>query len=350
MPDQQVVDCGYFGPPTGRDLNGLPIFKCGLHGECVTTGGQRVPVCDRCPDRVPLTAPEWPDKWRDPLVVYDRQKHRNDGLRDLLAGRAAFVVCGGPSANAEKLERLNERGIFTLAVNNMAGHSRFRANAFVCSDPPSKFSYSIWQDPAIIKLIPRPKMTGGRARIRRRGPDGVLANVQIGHREYMTTEMCPNVWGFDRRSWLRPDDSFFTEPDAAWGNHDDGAAQTGEEKTVGTFMLALRLIRYLGARRVFLVGADFGMAGDRGDLGNYAFAQARDIDAVVANNAQYRIQNAWLCKMQETGVFARFGLEVYNCNERSRLRAFPFVPFAAALAAVRGDVEERPDLSSWYDR
>ena len=342
------TDCAYLGPETGRlHDETFPLRVCRRHGECCESAdAQRIPCCPRCNDRLPQADPEFARKWRDPLVMFNRELKQCDSLRNLLAGRSAFLACGGPSANDLPLEELNRRGVWTLAVNNMAGHARFRANAFVCADPPMKFSHSIWHDPAIIKLVPRSKMTGQRARIRRKAPDGTFSQISLGRKQWATTADCPNVWGFSRRSWLRPDDSFFTEPDAAWGNHNSGVGMTAEPKTVSTLLLALRLMRYLGARRVFLVGVDFGMSETRG----YAFPQARTADACAANNRQYEVQNAWLCRMAEAGLFEKYGMEVFNTFGYSRLRAFPYVPFETALEDVRGDVEETPDTFGWYEK
>ena len=275
---------------------------------------------------------------KDPLKVVDREKHPVECLENLLAGRSAFLVCGGPSAK-DKLHKLNRRGIFSLAVNNAAGNI-IRPQAFVCSDPPLKFSHSIWQDPAIMKFVPEPKFNGYRANTREK-KNGVfkLSDLKI-------TE-CPNVWGFKRESFLRPDDdSFFESEGACWGNLDAGVKQTGEPKTVCTMLIGLRLLAYLGAGRVYLLGVDFRMAPDYG----YAFNQARDEGASDSNNSQFQIVNTWLCKMQETGVFERRGIQIFNCYDRSGLRAFPYVDVDVAVKDVVGEVEEVPDLSYWYEK
>ena len=88
------------------------------------------------------------------------------------------------------------------------------------------------------------------------------------------------------------------------------------------------------------------MTPDRG----YAFDQKRDEGASDSNNRQFAIVNEWLCKMQEDGVFERRGVSIFNCCERSGLRAFPYVPFDIALKDVVGRVEEQPDLRGWYEK
>lgn len=370
-----MTDCIYRGAATGAPHEGEPLWACQRHGTCVDAAESNgVAACGDCPDRLPAEAPDFARRWRDPLLVYDRAKETTGALRGVLAGRSAFLACGGPSARALPLEALAERGVWTMAVNNAAGH--FPCQAFVCSDPPSKFSHSVWLDPAIMKLIPRPKMDRKRGRLRRKLPreewqvcDRCRATGRDGDRKcpacgglgclmfgpllgpdgrQMSAIDCPNVWGFSRRSWLACDDTFFTDPAASWGNQAAGVARTGEQRTACTMLLAMRLLRYLGAGRVFLLGVDFGMDPGRGPTGNYAFGELRDRDACQSNNMQYVIANSWLCRLQAAGVFERFGIEFYNCNASSGLRAFSYVPFDEALADVRAGVEPRPDLEGWY--
>jgi hypothetical protein len=141
------------------------------------------------------------------------------------------------------------------------------------------------------------------------------------------------------------------EPSAAWGNHNAGVERTGEPKTVCTLLLGLRLLYYLGARRIFLVGVDFFMDPKKDLLDNYAFGEERDNNACRSNNAQYRIVNQWLCSMQENGIFDQFGLEIYNCCENSGLRAFPYVPFDVAVDNAREGIPEEPyNLKNWYKK
>lgn len=320
-------------------------------------------------------------EWFDPLKIYDRRHHETDALRGMLGGRSVFLVCGGPSAKALPLEQLNNRGAWSLGINNVCGHDRFRANAFLCSDPPSKFSDSIWLDPGIMKILPKPKLSpNSRGRLRTKlppdqwidpCPDCGGTGRQKPPRDDKHCDMCsaigvvkfdwlkkgrwratsqdsPNVWAFDRRSWLSPDDSFFTEPDAAWGNHNAGVIQTGQPKTVCTMLLGMRVLRYLGASRVYLVGVDFYMDPNKGLLENYSFAQERDADAIRSNNEQFAIVNRWLCQLADDGVFKKYGIEFYNCNPTSGLRSFPHVPFDKAIQDVCSGVAQKPDLGDWY--
>ena len=239
------------------------------------------------------------------------------------------------------MEALSKRGHFSLAVNNKAGHTQYRPQAFVFSDTASKFSHSIWYDPGIMKFCPHPKLGGSRSNLSRKDP------TTKEFLPYGKILDCPNVWAFDRRGWLSPDDTFFTENSASWGNLRAGVERTGQPKTVCTMLLGLRILYYLGARTIYLVGSDFNMIPGK----EYSFAQGKEnAGASMSNNSQYRVVNHWLCELALDGVFRKFGTNVYNCNPNSGLTAFPFVPFNKAIEHSRGYVEEVPDLSHWYEK
>lgn len=295
---------------------------------------------NNCPAFLSITQKDFPQKWVDPLMVLDHQRAQTTALRNMLAGGSAFLLCGGPSANEQPLELLSQRGIWSLAVNNMAGHARVRPQAFICADPPSKFSHSIWLDPAIMKFVPTPKMNGKRSKLRKKLPDGSFAELD------RTVAGCPNVWGFKRNSWLMPNDQFFRTDGACWGNHQAGVEATGQAKTVCTMLLALRILYYLGARIIYLVGVDFRMSHDQG----YSFGASKTTPAADSNNEQYKVVNGYLCEMVKNNTFQQFGLSVYNTYQLSGLRAFPYVPFEDAVKQAVGIVEAVPNLLAYYDK
>src|SRR5690606_15550299 len=263
--------------------DGRQVFKCRIHEHC-TKEGKSNPYssCENCKQKLTTDDKKLKSEFLDPLKMYDRDKNQTHSLRNLLAGNPAFLVCGGPSAKQLDLTKISQRGCFSLAVNNMAAY--YPASAFVCSDPPSKFSDAIWLDPMMFKFIPSPKMSVKRGRLRTK-VNGEFQDLRINN-QHISACHCPNVWGFERRSWFRPDETFFTQDSAAWGNHDVGVKMTGEKKTVNTMFLALRLLYYLGARRIYLVGVDFKMTPGVGLKENYAFGEQRNEDAINSNNNQ----------------------------------------------------------------
>lgn len=339
--DEVSENCVFFGEPTGsKSPKGSVLYHCRMHGQCVLGRERGTAGCSGCRDMLDWSSPEFAAKWIDPLVVTDRRQRPVACLRGLLSGAPTFLVGGGPSANQVDLAQLSHRGIWSMAVNNTAGHRAFRPSSFVCSDPPQKFSHSIWLDPNILKFVPEPKLKGSRSRLRRKKPDGSFERIK------QATSTCPNVWGFRRHSWLEPNGEFFKSDGALWGNHKAGAERTGQPRTVCTLLLGMRLLYYLGSRRIYLLGVDFRMRPDYG----YSFGQARDEETSDSNNAQFAVVNGWLCEMQQNETFAKFGLEVYNCFAQSGLRAFPYVPFIDAVKDCKGEVEDEPDLGGWYDK
>lgn len=336
-----IGPCIYRHSPLGRNTwrrgNVQSIYGCSLHNQCtLLPNHHNLYNCQDCKDRLLPDAPELAQKFIDPLVISTPTGQRTDALRNRLAGVPTFLVCGGASARDLDLAELRRPGIWSLGVNNAAAAAH--TDAFVCADPPAKFSHSIWMDPKMMKFVPEAKLRSNRGGLRRKTLAGFEALKQ-------KVAGCPNVWAFQRRSWIRLDDSFFTEPSAAWGAHRKGAEQTGLERVVCTMLLGLRLLYYLGSRRIYLVGVDFWMSQDKG----YFFPQSRSEDACRSNNYHFNVVNRWLCQMESEGVFRKFGLEIYNCNRLSRLRAFPYVPFDYAIADAKGIVEDEPDTEGYYE-
>ncbi len=346
--------CTYFGAPTNELLDCKPIHGCQMHGTCVTHGGgPKSPSCDTCSWKLLPSDPAFGAKWVDQLKVMDRERNPAP-LRNMLMGHPAFLVCGGPSFKEIPKEQLSQRGVFTLAVNNVGATSGVRPSAFCCSDPPMKFSSSIWLDPGVMKFVPHPLLfVRGRGDIRRKLTDGTfewIDRIEGNEIKRHRIRDCPNVWAVQRRPWLKPDDSFFLEESVTYGNFNAGVAMTGEEKTICTMLMGLRVLRYLGAKTVFLLGVDFWMDPTADACGNYSFGEERNLSEITNNNRQYGIVNDWLCRMQQAGVFKRFGLEVYNCYQRSGLRAFAYVPFRDAFEFATDRIDQDPDLKLWYDK
>jgi hypothetical protein len=277
----------------------------------------------------------------DNLVIYDSAGRATDAIKNLWRGCAGFIVGGGPSLKTLPYHKLADRGVCSLGINNVAAFVPVKA--FVFNDPPEKFHTNIWRDPGILKLCPKPKLVcQKRAKTREKLPDGSFRYCEKRTPDY------PNVWGYERRDDLTPPD-FFTDRAASIGNAARGVAKTGREKIICTMFAALRLVHYMGLRRVYLLGADWYMEPTRAasKQGNYAFNEDRDAGAVEACNALFHVGNKYFCELKP--IFDRAGFHVFNCCERSRLRAFPYVSFEDALEDCRNGIEDKPaDLKSWY--
>lgn len=345
LENELPLHCMYLGKRMTEDSAKLqhPVYQCVLHDACtIDKSPHRVRACVDCKDKTRVSDRDLIERYIDPLTVTDREGKRTHALRNMLKGGAAFLVCGGPSLRTMPYQRLAERGVFSLGVNNVAGFAP--CSAFVCSDPPYKFHWGIFTDPKVMKFLPVPKLRPRRGALRYKDPrNGRFFDLNI------TTRDCPNVWGFDRRSWLTADETWFTTKDAAWGNHKDGVVKTGNDKTVNTMLLGIRVLQYLGARQIFLAGVDFFMSPARSISDNYSFGEQRNVGACTSNNGQYQVCDKWLTELRP--VFERFGFEVYNCNVFSRLRAFDYVPFEEGIRVCKGIIPDEPfDLVGWYEK
>ena len=270
----------------------------------------------------------------DPLKMYDRDGNPiGHALRDLWHGSAAFYVCGGPSLKEIDLSFLKDRGIVSLGINNVGGYAPVRAWTF--SDPAEKFHHGIFLDPAIIKFVPRPKMHN---RVRAKLPDGRF--------QWTTYDVkaCPNVFGYDRETKWNAE-QFLTTEWATWGPSKKHPENEGKPCVLFTFFLGLRLLHYLGVRRVYLLGADFKMDATH----HYAFGQDRHPGAQASNNNSYRVASLLLRDLRP--VLDRAGFEVFQTNENSGLKVFDFVPLDVAIEDCRGAIPPEPFvLDGFYEK
>jgi hypothetical protein len=225
-------------------------------------------------------------------------------LGNTYRGRSAFLVCGGPSFAQIDHARLRQPGIVTMGVNNSV--KTFRPNLWVSVDGPDHFLRSTWLDATIMKFVPISHL------------ECRLFNSDTWR--WLDTRVCecPNVFYFRRNAHFQPA-QFLWEDTLNWGNH----KKFGGGRSV--MLPAIRLLFYLGIRRVFLLGADFKMDPTH----KYHFEQDRSRSSIRGNTATYQKLNRWFGQLRSQ--FARAGFEVVNCNMESRLRAFDFMPFDAAL-------------------
>lgn len=225
-------------------------------------------------------------------------------LENCYHGRSAFLICGGPSFAKLDPAPLRRPGVVTMAVNNSV--KSFRPRLWTCVDNPDHFLRSIWLDPDIIKFAPIKQ---------------VNARVFDSDRwEYMRLRIsqCPATFFYHRNAEFNAG-RFLTEPTINWGNDE----KNGGGRSV--MLVAIRLLYYLGIRRIFLLGCDFKMEGGY----TYHFDQARAPGSVNGNNGTYRLLNERFRQLRP--VFEAAGLRVFNCNPDSGLDAFEKIPFERAL-------------------
>lgn len=270
----------------------------------------------------------------DPLILYDRQLQPiGHALRGMWQDTAAFYVCGGPSLKKLDLSFLKERGIVSMGLNNVAGYAPVRAMTF--SDPASKFHHGIFLDPAIMKFVPKPKLT---ERVRAKLPDG---NFQWTAHDVRT---CPSVFGYERDGLWNPAE-FLTREKATWGVSKKHKENEGKNPILFSFFLGIRLLHYLGVRRIYLLGVDFKMDANA----HYAFGQYRHQGAINGNNNSYFVATKMLHELRP--YLEQAGLEIFQTNPDSALRVFDYCPLEHAIEDCRGLVPREPfDLAHFYEK
>lgn len=264
-------------------------------------------------------------------MLFSRDGH-NLFLGDMYRGHSAFLICAGPSLLSHDLSQLDQRGILTCSVNNAA--TVYRPHLWTSADDPGNFCDAIWRDPGITKFVPICHM---EKTFNVRSENGALVKSQE-----VVGDM-PNVYGFRRNESFNAD-TWLYEDSFNWGNHSQKTDSYGNKGSRSIMYIALRLLFFLGVRRVFLLGCDFRMEnGQR----NYAFDQDRSKASVSGNNSSYEIMNIRFERLLPH--FEREGFQVLNCTPNSGLRIFPHIPFEQAISDVRSSFPPKIETWGMYD-
>jgi hypothetical protein len=252
---------------------------------------------------------------------------------DMYQGHSAFLICSGPSLVSHDLSELSERGVLTCAVNNAA--TIHRPHFWISVDSPGNFSDTIWTDPGIVKFVPSCHME--KHYCVRDEYDELAPSRQV------VGEM-PAVFGF-RRNAVFCAEQWLYEDTFNWGNRSDLIDAYGNKGSRSVMYVALRLLFYLGLRKVFLLGCDFRMESGEN---NYAFEQARSPSSVRNNNSAYRILNSRLKHLKP--LFDNEGFEVINCTPDSGLTVFPAMSYEQALEVSKSGTPKQIITEGMYDR
>lgn len=239
-------------------------------------------------------------------------------LEGLYRGGSCFLIGGGPSLATIDVKKMEQPGILTFAMNNSV--KMIRPNMWTCVDDPSRFLYSIWRDPKIMKFVPMAHYN------KELWDSSFRDDKSFWQKAPVLVQDCPNVIGY-RRNEKFAEHRFLTENTINWGCHKDfGGCRS-------VMLAAFRIIYLLGIRRLFLVGVDLNMGPDKG----YAFAEGRSKGAISNNNHTYaRMINEYFPKLKP--YFDKAGYQVFNCNPESALKVFPHVPYEEAIKIATYDI------------
>jgi len=257
-------------------------------------------------------------------------------LGGFYAGRAVFLMLGGPSLTTNRLELLRTPGIVTMGVNNM--WSVYRPNLWCCVDPPGHFIDTGWKDASVIKFVPQ---GCEKTKLHIKKKDGTFGLSTF------TTNQMPGVLYFPRNSRF-DHEKYLTEPTINWGNNGKAKDSLGIKGSRSVMLAAVKLAYYLGFKNVYLLGCDFNMKQRPGKVtpGNYAFKQGRTVSSVKGNNRSYRVLNQRFGALKLS--FHKAGFNVFNCNPNSGLKVFPTVKFPEAIAKASAEAVKIVNTEGWY--
>jgi hypothetical protein len=252
------------------------------------------------------------------------------------APSAAFLVGGGPSLRHLPIERLRERGVLSLGINNAAAYAP--CSAFTFGDSQWKFHPSLYADAKVLAFVPNGKMNH---RCRVRHPDG-FHFLDAPIREF------PSVYGYGRRTGFNAD-TFLTDWFAHWGYSKKQVSESERDGTerppyvcICSMLLGFRLLHYLGCPRVYMIGVDFHNTAEL----PYAWRGNR-----TSGNGRWWKQDKYLADLRS--VLEASGMQVFNANAESKSEAFERVSWGDAIADCKGHIQQEPfDLHSddWYSK
>lgn len=313
----EVYQCGK------SDRDGNPLYK-----ECsIGRKHSAVQPCISCDSRCvipPRLTPQRPAPSCD-TILKDNRGRFAPSFHNLYmtpaGGGTAFLIGGGPSLNSMDLAPLRQPGLLLAAMNNIA--TMIRPHLWFCVDTPTRFSEAVLRDPGVAKFI-KDKMAGERV--------WTWDADEATHRKTKDeAKALPNCWFYQHAKDFDAA-QFFIQPYPTWGPRDSRSVM----------LVAIRMLFWMGVRRIYLLGCDFKMKQQQ----PYAFDETAPEGIVNGNNSKYKI----LDKMfkQLLPYCEMYGLQIFNCTPGSRLAAFPHVPYEAAVEDALSQMPEQVVTRGMY--
>lgn len=258
------------------------------------------------------------NEYNQQIPFFFNREGMNLHLIGLYKGYGCFLCCGGPSLKEAQARRFTDAGVLSMSVNNAV--SVVRTDMWCCVDEPTHFIASMWLDPKIMKFVPMAHF-GSPLWDTRNGEFQPL----VHNGSQCVVGDCPNIIGYRRNEKFNAD-RYLWEDTINWGDTE----KFGGNRSV--MLAAIRILFLLGIRRIYLLGVDFEMT----EESKYAFQENRSGGSIKGNNATYRklMERFGLLKKH----FVEVGLEVFNCNVKSKLDVFPHMSFMDALTKEKAIV------------
>jgi hypothetical protein len=249
-----------------------------------------------------------------PIYVHDGYKQIPVNLQGIYSGCACFLLCSGPSLANMDLGLLDKAGFLTMGVNNSP--KIYRPNMQISVDSAARFLESVWRDPKIMKFAGIGKPMHRIWDHQKWFLDGCPENND--YYSETTVGECPNVYYFVRNNKFNAD-TFLTERTVNWGNN----AQFGGGRSV--MVAAIKILYILGIRRLYLLGTDFSMVGDK----PYGFEEQRTRNAVRNNNVGYHKMMSYFTQLAP--YFKEAGFTIHQCTPKTALTIFPYMSLEEAI-------------------
>ncbi len=242
---------------------------------------------------------------------------QNVDLNNIWFPHPGFLVCGGPSIKNINYNRLSERGVVSLGINNIS--TKVPVTAWCYGDNPGRFHHGLFLDPKLLTFAPHNTLNH---RIRAKLPDGSFRylNIKIKHG--------PNTFGFLKRNEFSSK-TFFKTKYAHWG-----------KPKLATILYGIRLIKYLGCTKIYLLGVDHFTPDPQNP---YAFEPSKK-----PRMSTYDWEKKYFAKIKKQ--IDSMGVKMYNCNPDSKCDLFEYVSFEDAIKDCKRSVPSEPfTVENYYD-
>lgn len=263
--------------------------------------------------------------------------------------QSIILVGGGPSLKKLDLSKLNQPGVMLAAMNNVA--AMIRPHLWFIVDVPHNFSPKVWNDPAIIKIVKDEH--DGRIIRKLDNKTGKWVDSHNKARDL------PNTYFFKRDKVFTPS-TFLTQPLVAWRNqrwekHEecpecdewkdvpgDEPWKNSETTSRSVMFPAIRVLFWMGFRRIFLLGCDFKM--DQSEP--YSFDETVSKDYAHRNNHKFKWLNKFFKVLRPH--FEEYGLKIYNATDGSHLNAFERVTYEQAISCCTDRIPKGQATAGLY--
>lgn len=145
-------------------------------------------------------------------------------LNNTFVGQTSFLVGGAPSLKEQNTKLFDNRGVLTMAMNNVAVH--FQPTMWVSGDRPECYEPQILMDPRIMKFAP-------------------LAHAQITVEGKKYWQM-PNIYFYMSQDGIPWDEFLSNRNTVPWYSN--------------TLFVGIHILYQLGVRRIILAGSEFGFS------------------------------------------------------------------------------------------